>query len=60
MKIKTTKWIAVCMVAMMGLFIIGCDSGSNESGGADLLPTMQIRSRSVKRPLLSRSMGRRS
>lgn len=31
MKIKTTKWIAVCMVAMMGLFAIGCDSGSDET-----------------------------
>ena len=34
MKIKTTKWIAVCMVAMMGLYAIGCDNGSNESGGS--------------------------
>ncbi|MBD5433967.1 MAG: leucine-rich repeat protein [Treponema sp.] len=36
MKIKTTKLIAICMVAMMGLFAIGCDSGSsNETEGPD-------------------------
>ncbi|MDE5758733.1 MAG: Ig-like domain-containing protein, partial [Allobaculum sp.] len=38
MKIKTTKLIAVCMVAMMGPFIIGCDSGSNESEGGGFTP----------------------